>query len=204
MPYVFDGGNENGLPEYQPPCREVRLSADEVIYVHGYTFADVWDWQMRARLWTQTQPPSQAPQWAQEIAQTVFVCRTAPGTDQRTFVVRDGGEKQVIQHFRTRLPGQWIRMVCSVSDSLSMEGYVEDEDAKPSDDEEARKRLGEMLNDPETWAALNLFSLKMYNIPLRRNKEPIGEVVTALRLDRDRQDALVKAIGPLAALGGMA
>jgi len=197
-PIVFDGSDERGLPVYRPPCRERALPDGRSLYVHGYTLADAAQWKQHARTWDKLAPNEEPRPHTLKLVQVVYVCRTEPDSEQRVFVVRQGGEAQVREQLGTRLPGRFIDAVCAESDGLALDGYLPSEESRRPHMEEGRKALHELLGDKQFWARLNWLSLKLYKVSLLHNREPIGEVLTVLRLDQEAQDRLLEAIGPLA------
>ena len=197
-PIVFDGSDDHGLPVYRPPCRERALPDGRALYVHGYTLADMSAWKQHARSWDGVTPPEEPSPHTLKLAQVVYVCRTAADSEQRVFVVRQGGEKQVREQLGKRLPGRFLDAVCAESDSLALDGYLPPEETRRPHVEEARKALHELLGDKGFWARLNWLSLKMYGVSLLHNREPIGEVLTVVRLDQEAQDQILQAVGPLA------
>jgi hypothetical protein len=205
---TFDGSEEAGLPEYTPACRERRVGGLGSMWVHGYTLADSAKWRGEARMLCQEHTDrildieKDPPQKYLDLAQVVAVCRTGPGAAQRTFTVTTGGRRQACEQLLGRLPGKWLRAVCTESDNLALDGYLPPDQTRHPEVAEAVARLGEQLADRKFWTALSYLTEKLFGIPVTENHKPIGEVLTALRLDMEAKEDFVRAIGAVAGFGG--
>ena len=166
---------------WTPPCVERWLPGVGAVWVHGYTGADAARWKRAAGNLARGGQPT-ADQLA--VAQALWVCRTQPNGHEHTFKVDLQNARAAFEAMMEGLPGKWVEQVCLDSDMLTLEGYY-----PPPDGErmqavaEAQQRLGEMLADPEFWAALSTLSVKLYGVPLAGNGEPLGEVLSAWCLE---------------------
>ena len=181
---------------WTPPCVERYLPGVGAVWVHGYTGADAARWKRAAGNLARGGQPT-ADQLA--VAQVLWVCRTQPNGHEHTFKVDLQNARAAFEAMMEGLPGKWVEQVCLDSDMLTLEGYYPPPDGdRMQAVAEAQQRLGEMLADPEFWAALSTLSVKLYGVPWAENGEPLGEVLAHLS-STDADAALVQALGMLQA-----
>lgn len=195
------------LPAWQPPYVTRRLPSEPPwdggpVYVQAFSFGEYQRWkrqladEMRGNRALPPEREVEPDKATMRVMVALSCCRREPGGSQ-TFVLPPGGMLAAIERAKEALPSQWLDAVAAEAEMLGLRGYVPPEDksgAGPS------HSVVELLADRRFWAALDVLSLKLYGQSLSENNRPIGEVLGVLQRDQDQQAAILKAIGPLAAV----
>jgi hypothetical protein len=189
-------------PEFAALCKRRAVArrfqdGETPVWVRSLTFGEWYAVRKLACGFVGKKIDEEPPAEALLIAQAVFCVRAGEADDAPAFMRVDAtGEKVAYAALRECLDQAWVQTVCAECNSLCMNGYVPRKgDGKVTPG--ARRNLREALNDRAVWAALDVLSLKWYGVPLTRNGEPIGDVLSAFEVDQEKQDALAEAVGSL-------
>lgn len=195
MHVVSFDGRPDPMPAFDAPCVE-RGFPGGTTFVHGYSGRDAARWVEVARMLAPA--PSEPTERHRQIAQVLDVCRTAPGSEARTFQVPMNQQlaRKAAEALEAGLPGPWIEMVCRESDAISLRDYVPLSTAEPGRD----RKLGDLLADDEFWAVMDWLSTQLDGVPLRENGRPLGQVLSRANRDLDWRNRLLGVVGDLAAM----
>jgi len=189
-------------PAFWDQCRtpavERCLPGGEVtIWIHGYTFGEYEQIRRLALGFEGLKVDKEPSREALRIAQVVWCCRkTEEAGSPAYFRVDSTAQKLAFAALQEHLPGPWVETVCAESDALCMIGYVPVKSDKPGRAGQ-RLNLREALADRAIWTALDVLSRVICGVPLTKNDEPIGPLLSAFEASQAKQDALIDVLGAL-------
>ncbi len=202
--HTFDAGDGGVLSAFIPDCVERQIPGLGSTWVHGYCGRDVANWRYLARRMAKAHgdarvkgSEAQPTEECLAVARVITVCRRGPGSAAPSFQVVHGGEHQAFDTFQTAMPGLWVEEICREADVLTLQSYQKLDDPAREKAQAAERKLSELLDDPQFWAALDYLSLRLYGVRIAENGVPLGEVLTVMARDVQARDGMLNAVASL-------